>query len=99
MDLASIISKTTFEKQGLALLNGTVSGPQRVQFIAIVNFVAWIFLLAHDSSFLSQQLRTSVDKKWKAYEQNMTAALRQISILDLPSFSLLQALLAGVSAP
>ena len=95
--MGTIISKATLEKQGLALVEGRVEGPTRLHYMVNVNFVAWMYLGATNSSDVNSPMRNHLADKQKKYGRNILAALRRFSILDATSRTMFQALLAGVS--
>ncbi|KAH8892789.1 hypothetical protein GQ53DRAFT_120380 [Thozetella sp. PMI_491] len=94
-DLASIISRSTFERMAFALIDGQVEGHVRVQYIVCVNFLALTFAVGlpagDQTSFVRGRLRALQER----YRRNAFTAVHHISVLDPPSLPLLQALLAG----
>ncbi|KAF4488354.1 hypothetical protein CGGC5_v004317 [Colletotrichum fructicola Nara gc5] len=94
LDMGSVISPKTFEKQGLDLIEKKVSGATYLHYTVNVNFLAWIYLGATNSepgTLMHAHLLT----RQQQYEKNILIALHRIGVLDPPSMSLFQALLSG----
>jgi hypothetical protein len=98
MDISAVISRSTFERMGFALIDGTVSGHMKFQYIACVNAVAYLFMIAVCAEGHTPEMQDRLQGLTNQYLVNLTAALHRISVLDPPSLNLLQALLSGVSA-
>lgn len=96
LDMGSLISRTTFEKQGIALLENGVHGPTRLYYLVNVNFVAWMHIGGTNTTEATSPMNNQLTKRQKRYERNVLAGLNHTSVLDPPSFLLFQALLTGV---
>lgn len=95
LDMGSVISPKTFEKQGLDLIEKKVSGATYLHYTVNVNFLAWIYLGATNSE-PGTLMHAHLLKRQQQYEKNILIALHRIGVLDPPSMSLFQALLSGV---
>ncbi|KAH9233267.1 hypothetical protein K456DRAFT_1838298, partial [Colletotrichum gloeosporioides 23] len=94
LDMGSVISPKTFEKQGLDLIEKKVSGATYLHYTVNVNFLAWIYLGATNSE-PGTLMHAHLLKRQQQYEKNILIALHRIGVLDPPSISLFQALLSG----
>lgn len=92
-----MISRPTLESQGLALIEDKVSGPARNHYNVSVNYAAWAILGAKISESGNETMRRQLSSCRPIYERNIISALQQISVADLPTLPLFQALLSGVS--
>ncbi|KAF0331844.1 C6 transcription factor [Colletotrichum asianum] len=94
LDMGSVISPKTSEKQGLDLIEKKVSGATYLHYTVNVNFLAWIYLGATNSE-PGTLMHAHLLKRQQRYEKNILIALHRIGVLDPPSISLFQALLSG----
>lgn len=97
MDIGSVISEETLERQALELIEKSVNGATRVHYIVTVNFFVWMYLGASNYHTTGSIMAQHILKRRQQYEKNLQAALCRIGVLDQPSLPLLQALLSGVS--
>lgn len=95
-ELTSFISRSTFERMAYALIDGQVDVYTRAEYLVCVNFfmLTSVGLEEADQSGL---IKKRVQILRERYRKNAFLALKVISVLNPPSLSLLQALLAGVS--
>lgn len=98
IDMGSLLSKASFEEQGLALLENRVHGATKSAYLVNVNYVAWAHLRATDFAGMSGPMSKHLIKRQEEYERNIIAALNHITVLDPQTFPLFQALLTGVSS-
>ncbi|KAH7121898.1 hypothetical protein B0J13DRAFT_612556, partial [Dactylonectria estremocensis] len=97
-ELASIISRGTFERMAFALIDHEVHGHVRVQYIVCVNFFALTFVVGLEAEGQTPSMQERHKSLQERYRKNAFTALGHISVLNPASLSLLQALLAGLSA-
>ncbi|KXH38486.1 hypothetical protein CSIM01_05611 [Colletotrichum simmondsii] len=95
MDIGSVISEETLERQALELIEKSVNGATRVHYIVTVNFFVWMYLGASNYHTTGSIMAQHILKRRQQYEKNLQAALCRIGVLDQPSLPLLQALLSG----
>ncbi|KAF3005243.1 hypothetical protein E8E14_004419 [Neopestalotiopsis sp. 37M] len=95
IDMGSLLSKASFEEQGLALLENRVHGATKSAYMVNVNYVAWAHLRATDFAGMSGPMSKHLIKRQDEYERNIIAALNHITVLDPQTFPLFQALLTG----
>ncbi|KAJ4311311.1 hypothetical protein N0V84_010516 [Fusarium piperis] len=98
LQLGRHLSKLTLERMEYALIENTVHGQRRLEYIICVNFWAYLVLTSLESedpsTLIAQHLGGSRDR----YFNNAKCALKRMSILATPTLSMLQALLCGVSS-
>jgi hypothetical protein len=90
------VSKRSLERMGLALIERTVSGQTRLQYIICVNLIAYLYSVATDSNAQSETMRRHLERSRKEYLRSGLEALERMSLLAPPSLTLLQALISGV---
>ncbi|KAK0381139.1 hypothetical protein CLIM01_01496 [Colletotrichum limetticola] len=95
MDIGSVISEETVERQALELIEKSVNGATRVHYIVTVNLFVWMYLGASNYHTTGSIMAQHILKRRQQYEKNLQAALCRIGVLDQPSLPLLQALLSG----
>ena len=78
-----------------ALRRKTVPSDKLAQFIVLVNFYALTFAVGLETESGASSIRRRMDHLQRKYRTNAMNALRRVSVLDPPSLTLLQALLAG----
>ncbi|KAL4874997.1 hypothetical protein BJY04DRAFT_172419 [Aspergillus karnatakaensis] len=92
------IGKDTLKHMGLSILFNTASPSDTILYTVCVNSVAFKFLNGtlgaegDDDDELVQRLRHSA----MLYRETAKAALKKISLISKPSFTLLQAMLCGI---
>ncbi|KAH0435693.1 hypothetical protein CcaCcLH18_04802 [Colletotrichum camelliae] len=94
-DLQSVISLTTLESQWLALRNEQADGPLRNHYIVSVNYAAWCFIGIKMAETTSGEIHEHLKSSKRFYEQNIIYGLQHMSVADLPTTALFQALLSG----
>ncbi|KAF3797051.1 hypothetical protein GCG54_00009017 [Colletotrichum gloeosporioides] len=94
-DLQSVISLPTLEAQWLALRNGQAKEPLRNHYIVSVNYAAWCFIGIKMAETTSGDIHKHLKWSKKFYEQNIIYGLQHMSVADLPTTALFQALLSG----
>ncbi|KAK1675372.1 hypothetical protein BDP55DRAFT_715536 [Colletotrichum godetiae] len=95
MDIGSVISEETLERQALGLIEQSVNGAARIHCIVNVNFFVWMYLGASNFQTTGSAMARHLLLRRQQYEKNLRAALCRIGVLDQPSLPLLQALLSG----
>ncbi|KAL3301582.1 C6 transcription factor [Colletotrichum asianum] len=94
-DLQSVISLPTLEAQWLALRNGQAKEPLRNHYIVSVNYAAWCFIGIKMAETTSGDIHKHLKSSKRFYEQNIIYGLQHMSVADLPTTALFQALLSG----
>ncbi|KAF4412683.1 hypothetical protein CFRS1_v002439 [Colletotrichum fructicola] len=94
-DLQSVISLPNLEAQWLALRNGQAKGPLRNHYIVSVNYAAWCFIGIKMAETTSGDIHKHMKSSKRFYEQNIIYGLQRMSVADLPTTALFQALLSG----
>uniref|UniRef100_L2FGN5 Uncharacterized protein n=1 Tax=Colletotrichum fructicola (strain Nara gc5) TaxID=1213859 RepID=L2FGN5_COLFN len=95
-DLQSVISLPNLEAQWLALRNGQAKGPLRNHYIVSVNYAAWCFIGIKMAETTSGDIHKHMKSSKRFYEQNIIYGLQRMSVADLPTTALFQALLSGI---
>ncbi|KAK7419940.1 hypothetical protein QQZ08_010643 [Neonectria magnoliae] len=96
LHLGSHLSKLTLERMELALIENTVHGHRRLEYIVCVNFWAYLVLTSIESEDPSTAMAQHLGGSRDRYLGNAKRALKRMSILATPTVSTLQALLSGV---
>ncbi|KAF0324917.1 hypothetical protein GQ607_007810, partial [Colletotrichum asianum] len=94
-DLQSVISLPILEAQWLALRNGQAKEPLRNHYIVSVNYAAWCFIGIKMAETTSGDIHKHLKSSKRFYEQNIIYGLQHMSVADLPTTALFQALLSG----
>ncbi|KAH7303405.1 hypothetical protein B0I35DRAFT_465708 [Stachybotrys elegans] len=94
-EIASIISQSFFERMSCALLDEQVPKHRHAEYIACVNFFILTVVVGLEATDKNGHDVPRLRILQSRYRQNAFTALRYISVLNSPSLSLLQALLAG----
>lgn len=81
----------------LALIDCTVHGQQRIQYLICVNHAAYTFLTALDSD-PTPLMRRELLRSKKRYRNNIVTAVSHLDTTVRPEVSLLYALQSGVCA-
>jgi hypothetical protein len=79
-----------------ALVDQQAHGSTRAEYIVCVNFFILTFSSGLEVTEKNARLSRRLESFRQRYRRNAFTALEKISILNPPSLSLLQALLAGV---
>ncbi|KAF5512821.1 hypothetical protein CGCA056_v011946 [Colletotrichum aenigma] len=93
--ILSLISLELLEAQWLAIRNGQVEGPLRNHYIVSVNYAAWCFIGIKMAETASGDIHKHLKSSKRFYEQNIIYGLQHMSVADLPTTALFQALLSG----
>ncbi|CAI0649281.1 unnamed protein product [Colletotrichum noveboracense] len=93
-DLQSVISLPTLEAQWLALRDGQAKEPLRNHYIVSINYAAWCFIGIKMAETASGDIHKHLKSSKRFYEQNIIYGLRHMSVADLPTTALFQALVS-----
>ncbi|KAK2777835.1 hypothetical protein CKAH01_11881 [Colletotrichum kahawae] len=72
------------------------NGPLRNHYIVSVNYAAWCFIGIKMAETTSAEIHEHLKSSKRFYEQNIIYGLQHMSVADLPTTALFQALLSGI---
>ncbi|KAF4843469.1 hypothetical protein CGCSCA4_v007841 [Colletotrichum siamense] len=93
--ILTLVSLELLEAQWLALRNGQVGGPLRNHYMVSVNYAAWCFIGIKMAETAGGDIHKHLKSSKRFYEQNIIYGLQHMSVADLPTTALFQALLSG----
>ncbi|KAH6972705.1 hypothetical protein BKA56DRAFT_659692 [Ilyonectria sp. MPI-CAGE-AT-0026] len=96
LHLGCHLSKITLERMEHTLIEDTIHGQRRLEYIICVNFWAYLVLTSLESEDPSTVMAQHLGGSHDRYFNNVQCALKRMSILVTPTLSTLQALLYGV---
>ncbi|PTU21453.1 hypothetical protein P175DRAFT_0522736 [Aspergillus ochraceoroseus IBT 24754] len=95
LEFNETVSKECLEQMGLSLVECSVHDQLRLRYIICVNYLAYAFLTATDSSSKSNRMHKHLGLARLRYRRNVLVALKQLDTRAEPELSLLQAIVSA----